>query len=169
MSSEIDLTGEAEYSALRNEVLKRLELRYQTIRLTLIIAGIFLTLGLRDEISERVLLVYPILALFLATSWIHHGFAISRLGKYIREELEPKLNMGWETFLKESDPPYFGKFGKISSVGLFLLTQILSLGFALSNIKFGIFESVLLLTSIIAMIITVALFHYYVWSDPYKL
>ena len=55
----------AEYKALRDEILKRVEFRYQLLNITLISAGTLLGAGLNAN-SAPVLLVYPILAAFLA-------------------------------------------------------------------------------------------------------
>lgn len=62
-----------EYKALRDEIVKRIEFRYQIINLILIVAGTFLTVGVQASIPASVLLVYPILALFLISGWAHNG------------------------------------------------------------------------------------------------
>lgn len=53
------------YKALRDEIVKRLEFRYQIINLTLVVAGTFLTIGVQANMPASVLLVYPLLASFL--------------------------------------------------------------------------------------------------------
>jgi len=168
MSDRVTIGCEAEYSALRDEVLKRVALRYQILRLAVITTGVILALGLRDDVSTKVLLLYPILALFLATDWIHNGTAINKIGTYIRNELEPYLHMRWETVLQESDPPYFGKFDVISAAGLFLVTQGLSVGLALCEDKFVREESLLIAVSIFAILVTAVLLYKYTWSAQYN-
>ena len=82
-----DTTGMVtEYQALRSEILKRIEFRYQLINLILIVAGTFLTVGLQPNISASMLLVYPILALFLVAGWVHNGVATLRIARYIRKK-----------------------------------------------------------------------------------
>lgn len=61
--SDIDSTTFAlnEFNALNNEIVKRLEIQYQFIALTLIVAGTFLSLGSQANTTPVVLLVYPII------------------------------------------------------------------------------------------------------------
>jgi len=55
----------AEYIALRGEILKRIELRHQYMKVSLAIAGAFLGAGV--AVTEApVALVFPLLAPFLA-------------------------------------------------------------------------------------------------------
>lgn len=67
-SSEIDSATFAlnEFNALNSEIVKCLEIQYQFIALTLIVAGTFLSLGSQTNTNPVILLVYPIIALFLA-------------------------------------------------------------------------------------------------------
>src|SRR5512135_1535776 len=90
----------AEYKALRDEILNRIEFRYQLLNLTLISAGTLLAAGVHADVSAAVLLVYPILAAFLAAGWVHNGNAIVPLARYIRDELEgDHTGLGWERYL----------------------------------------------------------------------
>src|SRR5215475_3476375 len=85
----------AEYKALRDEILKRVEFRYQLLNLTLISAGTLLGAGLNTN-SAPVLLVYPIVGAFLAAGWAHNGEAITTMVKYVRDELEgAHTGLGW--------------------------------------------------------------------------
>ena len=62
---------EVEYRALRDESLKRIELRQQTVSIALTIAGVFLGVGIG---TRAVALVYPPLALALAISYQESGW-----------------------------------------------------------------------------------------------
>ena len=87
----------AEYKALRDEILNRINFRYQLLNLTLISAGTLLATGVHADVSAAVLLVYPILGAFLAAGWVHNGNTIIPLARYIRDELEVKYGgLGWE-------------------------------------------------------------------------
>src|SRR5579871_3179802 len=89
----------AEYKALRDEMLNRINFRYQLLNLTLIIAGTLLAAGVHADVSAAVLLIYPLLAAFLAAGWVHNGNTIVPLSQYIRDELEAKYSgLGWETY-----------------------------------------------------------------------
>jgi hypothetical protein len=94
----------AEYSALRAEALKRIEIQNQLVQLTLTLAGVSYTIGLQtttiQQVSLAVLLVYPIIVMFLGSGWMHSARRISRINTYIRENLGKRLPQpGWEEYL----------------------------------------------------------------------
>lgn len=151
----------AEYKALRDEIMKRLEFRYQIINLILLVAGTFLTIGVQENMPASVLLVYPILAAFLITSWAYNGIATLRIGQYIRDHIEHKVaGLEWETFLKEQAPqlPYpYGFLGILSTAGLVITTQVLAVALALLKGNFTAIEAVLFTCSIGSVIFTLFL------------
>lgn len=149
-----------EYKALRDEIVKRVEFRYQIINLILIVAGTFLTVGVQSNIPASVLLVYPILALFLLASWAHNGVAALRIGKYVREYIEKKVaGLNWETNMKEQFPQYqpFGLLGFLSTTGLVLTTQTLALVLALLKSKFTTIDIVLAVCGALSIFLTLIL------------
>jgi hypothetical protein len=88
----------AEYCALREEIIKLTEIQFQLIVITLAAFGTILPLGVQIK-SASILLVYPILALFLAMEWVNHAFGIDMLGSYIQNKIEHTVgidNIGWE-------------------------------------------------------------------------
>jgi len=93
----------AEYKALRDEILKRVELQYQFMYLALFVLGTTLGLGLQARALSLVL-IYPLIAPFLAIAWAFNDYMIRLLGKYIKVRTESgvgKSNMGWEHFFQE--------------------------------------------------------------------
>lgn len=117
----------AEYAALRAELLKRIELQHQVISLTLIIFGTMLSFGFQAH-SSSIVLLYPVLALFLAASWAHNGRAIRDLVLYIRDQIEAAVggnNFGWEhrTRLHRRLP---GRLDFLSARGIFAGTALLA-------------------------------------------
>lgn len=166
-SNELSLSvAIAEYESLREEIIKRLEFRYQLLNLTLLISGTILSIGLQPTVPGSVLLIHPILALFLAASYIYNGVAIARVAKYIRECLEPKgLGFGWETFVKEQStlaisPKSLGIFPRIAASGVFIITQLTTFVVALFRIQFNIIDWLLLGCAGIATILTILMFRY---------
>lgn len=90
-----------QYTSLRNEIEKRIEIRQQILALTLLVAGTFLTVGVQPNVPEVVLLFYPIIAMFLGTIWEHNDLRVGQINFYIRTEIEKHLGIfgpGWETF-----------------------------------------------------------------------
>ena len=146
----------AEYAALRSEMLKRIEFRYQLLNLTIIFAGTFLSIGVQPNMPAYILLVYPILALFLLAGWAHNSQTIVGISKYINENLQPKLrDLQWEGFARKHHVSFYGT---LSTSGLVLTTQILAIGLSLPKFSVNdVTQTVLLVISIIAILFTVVL------------
>lgn len=134
MVKKIDLSRMSgygwEYSAIKSEMLKRIEMRQQLISITLTLAGIFLSFGLTNEM---VTLVYPPLAMFLAFGWAQNDFRIRRMARYIRDNLENlEIGLNYETAMH--DDRLFDtslatwRFVVISHSGIFLFTQVMAVG-----------------------------------------
>ncbi len=163
MSSETDSSGQlvaAEYKALRDEILKRIEFRYQLLNITLISAGTLLAAGVHADVSAAVLLVYPILAAFLAAGWVHNGDAIVPLARYIREELENKHGrLGWESYLKTHPDRRFlyEDLGLIYAAGIFLSTQLIALILGALKATATATDLILLAADLIAILSTVVI------------
>lgn len=88
----------AEYKALRDEILKRLEMQHQLISFALVAAGGLFAAGITNWSAVPPLL-YPLLSLFLAVSWTLHDIRIGEMGMYIRGRIEAQLlghAHGWE-------------------------------------------------------------------------
>jgi hypothetical protein len=150
----------AEYKALRDEMLKRVEFRYQLLNLTLISAGTLLAAGVHADVSAAVLLVYPILAAFLAAGWVHNANTIVPLARYIREELEAKHSgLGWENYLKtHADRRFlYEGLGLIYASGIFLSTQLITLVLGILKSTATSTDLVLLAGDLIAILFTVAI------------
>jgi len=153
----------AEYKALRDELLKRVEFRYQLINLTLVSAGTLLAAGTHDGVSASVLLIYPILAAFLAAGWTHNGNAILPLARYIREEMEAKhMGIGWETYLKSHPSGRFlyEDLGLIYAAGIFLSTQLIAFILGALRATSSPTDVVLLVGDIVAIGSTLALLQF---------
>lgn len=136
-----------QYSALRSEIDRRIDIRQQILYLTLVVGGAFLTVGLQPNISELVILFYPILAMFLAASWTHNDLRIGQIDYFIQTEVEKHLGglaPGWEdfrrrTFLPSRKQTHIGKTNSghllapprgliaFSTRGIFLTTQVIAM------------------------------------------
>src|SRR5581483_7150390 len=90
-----------QYTSLRSEIEKRIDIRQQILALTLLVAGTFLTVGVQPNVPEVVLLFYPIISLFLGALWEHNDLRVGQINFFIRTEVEQHLDKfgpGWETF-----------------------------------------------------------------------
>ena len=150
----------AEYKALRDEILNRLNFRYQLLNLTLIIAGTLLAAGVHADVSAAVLLVYPLLAAFLAAGWVHNGHTIVPLSRYIRDELEGKYSgPGWESYLQSHADRRFlyEGLGLIYAAGIFLSTAIISLVLGVLKTTGSPTDIVLIVLDVLAVVFIAAI------------
>jgi hypothetical protein len=98
---KIPVIGEAEFSALRAEILQRAQFQQQLVNLSVITAGTLLTLFFQYKGPSWLLLIYPILAVFVALEWSFNNSRIFQIGRYIRQEIEDKwAGPGWENHLR---------------------------------------------------------------------
>lgn len=92
----------AEYQSLREEILKRIEIRQQVLTFTLVVAGAILSYGTAKPDDGVILLLYPLLALFLAIAWMQSDVRAGEIGNYIKEQIETKLDgIRWETYIRQ--------------------------------------------------------------------
>jgi len=144
MAKKIDLASKPgygwEYAAIRGEALKRIELRQQLISITLTLAGIFLSVGLSNELVP---LVYPPLAMFLAFGWAQNDFRIRKIAQYQRDHLESlDIGLNYETAMQADRFTEKGmgawRFVVISHSGIFLFTQAMAVAIDLlrSGLRF---------------------------------
>src|SRR5215213_9015593 len=119
----------AEYSALRDEILKRIELQHQILNLALIIAGTVISVGFQFSNGPIILLIYPPIALVLSAGWEQNNLRIRQIGAYIRERTEPRSSSGgWEQYRIDTPvkPTGTARFARSA----FIITQIVTIGFS---------------------------------------
>ena len=142
-----------EYSSLRSEVLKRMEMQQQLITFAMVAAGTFITVSVGIDGGAILLLVYPIFVAFLAIGWYQHNTRIKRINEYIRDQIESLVpNGGWEQHrtaltskVKRSATIMFAR-------GAFVGTQLLTIVLAFSKIGFSDTENILLLADGVSII-----------------
>jgi hypothetical protein len=152
----------AEYATLREEILKRMELRNSIVFGTLTFAGVLLSFGLN---TPTLAFIYIVISMFLAAAWVHSDVVISELGCYIREHLEsPETGLNWETCryenrLVEAKTKTFRPNIILSSGGVFLITQAVALIVAFVKYQgFALLEWILGGVAILCMLLTMSLF-----------
>lgn len=161
----------AEVSALRTEILHRVEMRQQILTFTLIVAGTMLSLGTQTivlpgtqkDMAAVVLLVYPLLALFLARSWVQHDVRIAEIARYIETRIEPRCQgIGWETYIHNLHRGKKVRPMELTAAGIFLATQILALVLALPRLSYSSYsleEIILFVTAVPAVYLTFRSLH----------
>jgi len=145
---------ETEYATLREEVLKRLEGRQQTLSIALTLAGAFLGLGWNA--GSVVMLLYPLIALLLAVSWAQNEVIIQQLNAYIRDYLEGgDTGRGWQRYSNQhmSQIRIMGWPIEILAIGgIFVLTQLMAIGLGAYKFESNSIEWILLVLDIGAVL-----------------
>jgi len=155
-----------EYKALRDEILRRLDYRYQIINFALVTVTAILAVGLQQIGSQTVLLIYPLLGTFFANAWADNILAIVCLAAYIKDKYEDQrkgYGIGWETYLAEEHPiPGYapGKLGHFYSVGIFVATEAITLGLGITRNTGKPEELILIGLGLIAFVYTAYLMFY---------
>lgn len=93
----------AEYSALRSEVDRRVNLQWNVVALQLTSAGVIASLAISRAADIALLLVIPLLSYMLGQRYILHDYNIGLISKYIRESLSGRLgnHLAWESWKAE--------------------------------------------------------------------
>jgi len=163
---------EAEFVALRGEILKRIEMRQQIVAVTLTLAGVFLGVGvagLKAPGRGLIVLIYPPLAAFLAFGWAQNDFRIRDLAKYLRTISEPALSgPRYEGYVEQArrdnrraKKPNLAswRFVVLSHGGVFLFTQFMAVGIGVANFSSSVVGWTLLVVDVLAAWIVVWLMH----------
>lgn len=156
---------ELEYSALREEIMRRADSRQQILSVGITIAGAFLGVGWGTGAAVALLLL-PVILACLSATWTQNEVQIFTMQAYIRERIAPRLpGMGWESFARERRQR--GLFSLpldiISIGGVFLITQ--ALGVILGLFRFdprSTVEWVLLALALASVIAVVLMINYLV-------
>jgi di/tricarboxylate transporter len=83
------------------------------------------------------LLVYPLLAMFLAAAWKQNDLRTGQMVRFIRDNIEKHIGsspteLGWENYRAAVFPP--SRLTPFSVSGVFIVTQLLAI--ALASLRF---------------------------------
>jgi hypothetical protein len=134
-----------QYGKLREEIYHRTYVQQQLVTIAVLGAGAVLTVGSQANATLGIpaLLLYPLLAMFLALAWSTQYANIRTMGAFIaRQEREIFLGddagaYGWETLLQHSS--FGGKSGRalfsgwLDAKGIFVGLQSLAIALAVAR------------------------------------
>jgi positive regulator of sigma E activity len=119
----------SQYSALREEVLKRIEIQHQLILGALVAIGTVLTVNTQSG-SSAILLLYPFLAMFLTLAWSQNDHRNREITQYLAKKEKLFLtdaSLGWEHSRTSSRLWIFGSRKVAAARGVFVGSQIFTL------------------------------------------
>ncbi|MFI7388428.1 hypothetical protein [Streptomyces sp. NPDC049813] len=155
----------AEYTKLREEIIKLTDLQYQLVSLTVIAFGTVLSIGFQTQ-QAPIVLVHPLVSLILGLTWLHHTFRIHRIAAYIRTEVEQKVGLrtlGWEHFVQRT-PLRPGRASYWSLRAVFPASSVLALASAGTLATAEPETLVLFILSGLATVVTAVVF--FAWQEP---
>jgi hypothetical protein len=156
----------AEYTQLREEIIKLAELQFQIVALTVVTFGTVLSVGFQFD-NPAAVLVYPLLSLIFVTLWLHHAHRIVRIATYTRQHLEQRVgieNLGWEHHVQSHPLPYrqFAYWGMRS---IFVATALVASVEGTAMVQsFGLRTDALIGVSVVAMLGTAGTTWF--WREP---
>ena len=127
-----------------------------------------------DQVKPSILLLYPILATFLAAAWVHSDIRAGAIGQYIKTQIEGRVEirgLQWESYLEEQfteqQPGLRAwlvrnvakRLVEIYAIGIFLSTQLLAIilaGFKMESCC-DRSEQLLLILDFIGILLTASL------------
>lgn len=150
----------AEYSALREEIIKRIELEYQVIYITLFIFSTMCGIAVAYKISI-IILPYPILCVLLTSAWVNSDFSIFYITEYIKTQIETKIGegtTGWEHYLAPQKPLLLSS---LSVGGTFVITALIAIWIGASSATRDTIGIILLILDLIGVMCISGLLSWY--------
>lgn len=146
--------NEAEYNSLRDELIKRIEIRQNIVSLVFVSASTLLGFSIK---STELAFLYPPLSLLLCVMWAQNDMRALQITDYLQTLENEDTKLGWTTFYKQAQGQgsFFSglPFSVIAPGGTFILTSLMAFGIGCSRWP----SSGLYLTLLIADIISIML------------
>jgi hypothetical protein len=153
----------AEFTALRDELVKLTDLQHQLLSIALLSFGTLMGAGVQFK-NTSIILIYPILVLFLNAAWFNHAYGIDMLGHYIQNHIETRVgteNIGWENHSHENSIPH-SILAFLGARGIFPVTQVIAL---IAGISIAPFNILLFLTALLSTLISVIFLIVIAWAQ----
>lgn len=147
----------AEFNALRDEIVKHIEIEHQLLSLALIALGTILTVGFQTK-NASLIFLYPVLGMFLSIVWLANFKVVYNLANYIYSRIETHAgqnNIGWESVRKSMPSGWTDKLYSFGSMGILIGSELLALLAGILVANFNIQENTLLVVAIISSIFTI--------------
>ena len=162
--AKVKINPEKEYDTLRQEILKRVEMQYTLVNLTLTFVAVFLGLGLENNL---IAFLVPPLVTLIALLYKTHSVMILRISNYMIERFESQIDssVGWEAHNKiKATSPVFKRKNLIVNLGplaIFTFLDIISISIGLFKFHSDKIQVFLLIVDGFSVIMTVVIFRVY--------
>jgi len=149
----------AEYTTLRDEIVKRIEIQHQLVSLALIAPGTVLALGFQTS-SASLMLAYPLLGMFLSAVWLSNSIAIHDIAAYIADQIQSRVGENfsfWEHFRISTNTRQVAILHFWGTRGIFIGTELLVLLAGITLVKFDTAQTIFLIIGIVSSVLTITL------------
>jgi len=145
--------NEKEYESLREEIIKRIEIRHQIIFTNITLSGIIMGFGINmPDLS----FIFPPLAFALTLMWAQNDLRALQISDYLQSFENNDTKLGWITFYKKiqgkSSFKLFWPISILAPGSMFFLTSVMSMGIGLFHFKCTFFSWTLLILDILSII-----------------
>ncbi len=179
-----DLTHDlilAEYNHLNDELLRRLDTRYQMIQFALTAFGALLTVGFSVQ-KAIIIYTYPALVLAVSLMYVTNTAELHKIRIYIGKYIEPRVPtgankepFGWINYRapKRQLPQLLRRFGTVGNIGakLILLTSAV-IAIVVGNVAAQAYredsDTLFLIACIVTVLIGVVLFVVETWFPSFQ-
>lgn len=145
-----------EYTSLREEIIKRIEIQHQLLSLALIAPGTVLAIGFQTT-NASLLFIYPVLGMFLSAVWLANSVAIYDIANYIKSQIKPRVGDDksiWEHSRTSLDTRRVSVLHFWGTRGIFIGTELLALFAGITLAKFNTAQIIFLIIGIISTALT---------------
>jgi hypothetical protein len=128
-----DSYNDSEYTALREELITRIEMRQNIVSLVITTAGVLLGFGIS---TPALALLFPPLSLFMCIMWAQNDVRALQITDYLHTLESERTKLGWTTFYRSTQRQ--GSilpglpFSVMAPGGIFVLTSLMALGIGVS-------------------------------------
>lgn len=146
--------NELEFNSLREELIKRIEMRQNVVALVVTSAGVLLGFSIK---TPPLAFLFPPLSLFLCLMWAQNDVRALQITDYLQTLENEHTKLGWTTFYRRVQ----GQGSLISGLpfsvfapgGIFILTSLLAFGIGCSEWPSSTLYVSLLMCDILSIIL----------------
>ncbi len=126
--------NDSEYNSLRQEIIKRIEMRQHIVSLLVTSAGVLMGFSLS---TPTLAFLYPPLSLFLCVMWAQNDIRALQITDYLQTLENSDSKLGWTTFYKrvQGSGSFLAglPFSVLAPGGMFILTSLMAIGIGCSK------------------------------------
>ncbi|WP_457610907.1 hypothetical protein [Lutibacter sp.] len=142
-----------EFESLRNEIIKRIEIRQRLIYTTITLSGLIMGFGIT---TINLSFILPPLAFALSLMWAQNDLRALQISDYLQSFENDKTKLGWITYYKKIQGKSSFKVGWPVSIlapgSMFFLMSVMSIGIGISNFHCSVLSWSLIILDFLSLV-----------------